>query len=348
MVTYWTTCFISMALTWVTTHIKQRHAVYFMVIAAFLASMPLIFISAVRDNVGADYITYYRYYVDILNGGGRERFEILYYLLNKVIAFFGADPIWLFGAAAILFLVPIYIRSMRDSPYPTVSVFLLVGMTYYFYFLNATRQMVAAAILLFSVPLIEKKNFWLFACFVLTAVGFHTMSIVFIFLYFLVRMNFGVKSLAVLTIIFFVFSQTIGSLGNAILSQMTYYSAYLDSAYADRGQGYIVLAMNILITIFCTVFYDKGNTLFKIYYTMQVVSLWVSALNGTIVLIDRFRMIFGLADIILIPMAIQQIHNRWLRIGSIIAIVLLYFIYASYTVGVQNSNMVLPYQTVFN
>ena len=71
MVTYWTTCFISMALTWVTTHIKQRHAVYFMVIAAFLASMPLIFISAVRDNVGADYITYYRYYVDILNGGGR-------------------------------------------------------------------------------------------------------------------------------------------------------------------------------------------------------------------------------------------------------------------------------------
>ena len=65
------------------------------------------------------------------------------------------------------------------------------------------------------------------------------MSIVFIFLYFLVRMNFGVKSLAVLTIIFFVFSQTIGSLGNAILSQMTYYSAYLDSAYVDRGQMYL-------------------------------------------------------------------------------------------------------------
>ena len=59
-------------------------------------------------------------------------------------------------------------------------------------------------------------------------------------------------------------------------------------------------------------------------------------------------MVFGLADIILLPMAIKQIKNRWLRCGSIVIIVLLYFIYATYTVVVQNSNMVLPYQTVFD
>lgn len=337
-----------MLLTWFVTHIKQRHTAYYGLIAAFVAAFPLIFISAIRYDVGADYMPYYRYYMDILHGGGQERFEILYYLLNELVAFCNADAVWLFGAVAILFLVPIYIRIIKDSPYPAMSAFLLVGMTYYFYFLNGARQMMAAACLLLAVPLIEKRRFGLFACAILIATGFHTTSIIFIFLYFMVRLNFGVKSMAFLTVLFFVFSQTIGSVGNVILSQMENYASYIDSTFADRGQGYVVLCMNILITLFSTIFYAKNQPLYKIYYVMQVISLWASALTGTIVLIDRFRMVFGLADIILIPMAIQQIPNRWVRIGSLVTIILLYFIYATYTVVVQNSNMVLPYQTIFD
>lgn len=337
-----------MLLTWFVTHIKQRNTAYHGLIAAFVAAFPLIIISAIRYDVGADYMPYYRYYMDILHGGGQERFEILYYLLNELIAFCNADAVWLFAAVATLFLVPIYIRIIKDSPYPSMSAFLLVGMTYYFYFLNGARQMMAAACLLLAVPLIEKKRFWLFACAVLIATGFHTTSIIFIFLYFIVRLNFGIKSMAFLTVLFFVFSQTIGSVGNAILGQMENYASYIDSTFADRGQGYVVLCMNILITLFSTIFYAKNQPLYKIYYAMQVISLWASALTGTIVLIDRFRMVFGLADIILIPMAMKQIQNRWVRIGSLITIMLLYFIYATYTVVVQNSNMVLPYQTIFD
>lgn len=348
MIVYWGASFISILLTWFITHIKQKNNKYYLPIAAFIAAIPLIFISAIRYNVGADYMPYYQYYIDVVNGAGQGRFEILYYVLNACLAFFHLDVPWLFFFVAVLFLVPIYMRIIKDSPYPGMSAFLIVGMTYYFYFLNGARQMVAAALLLAGVHFIVKKRFIPFVILVLIATGFHTTSIVFLGLYFLVRLHFGIKLLTGITIAIFLFAQSIGEVGNQIIANFSYYEVYLNSVFVSREQGYIVLCMNVLITVFCTVFYQKNNSLYKVYYTMQVIALWASALTGTIVLIDRFRMAFGLADIILLPMAIQQINNRWLKVGSAVAITLLYFIYATYTVVVQNSNMVLPYRTIFD
>lgn len=348
MITYWSASFISVLMTWFVTHIKQKNNRFYLPMAAIFSSFPLIFISAIRYNVGADYMPYYRYYMDVIAGAGQGRFEILYYGLNLCLAFFNMDFPWLFFFVAVLFLCPIYIRLIEDSPYPGISAFLIVGMTYYFYFLNGARQMIAAAFLMASVPFVAKNKFFPFALLVLIASGFHTTSIIFLGIYLLVRLNFGIKLLAGLTTVVFVFAQTIGNIGNQIIASFSYYETYLDSVYATRGQGYIVLCMNILITIFCTIFYQRGNKLYKGYYTMHIISLWASALTGTIVLIDRFRMVFGLADIILIPMAIHQIHNRNLRIATAFTFVLLYFIYATYTAVVQNSNMVLPYQTIFS
>lgn len=348
MIVYWSASLISVVLIWIVTHIKQQNNICYVPLATIIAAFPLLIIAAVRYNVGADYIPYYQYYVDIINGVGQGRFELLYYELNAILAFWGLDPVWLFFACAVLFLIPIYVRILHDSPYPTISVFLLVGMTYYFYFLNGMRQMMAGAILLAGIPFIAERKFFPFAVIVLIATGFHATAIVFISLYFLARLHFGVKLLTGLTLAVFLFSQQIGDVANQFIAGIENYATYLDSIFSSRGQGYIVLCMNLLITAFCTVFYQKDNPSYKVYYTMQVISLWASALTGTIVLIDRFRMVFGLADIILIPMAIHQIPNRRIRIISAALIILLYFIYATYTVGVQNSNTVLPYQTIFD
>lgn len=348
MTVYWLACFSSVLLMWFVTHIKQKNGRAYPLLAALIAAAPLLFISAIRYNVGADYMSYYRYYIDIMNGGGQGRFESLYYSLNVFLASFNLDPEWLFFAVAAIFLIPTYFRIIKDSPYPGMSVFLLVGMTYYFYLLNGARQMMGAACLLLAAPFVANKQFIPFTGLILVATGFHMTSIIFFGLYFLVRLHFGVKLLTGTTVLIFLFSQVIGEMGNQILGSFGNYASYIDSAFASRGQGYVVLTMNILITIFCTIFYRKESGLYKVYYTMQIISLWASALTGTIVLIDRFRMVFGLADIILIPMAIQQMKNRWMRIGSATGIVFLYFIYATYTVVVQNSNTVLPYQTIFD
>lgn len=150
-------------------------------------------------------MAYYRYYIDIINGGSQGRFEILYYLLNVCIASFNLDAAWLFAAIAIIFLLPLYVRIINESPYPTLSVFLLVGMTYYFYFLNGTRQMLAASCLFLSIPFIVQRRFVPFIAIVCIATGFHYIAIIFAGLYFLARLNFGVKLLTGITILVFFF-----------------------------------------------------------------------------------------------------------------------------------------------
>ena len=208
--------------------------------------------------------------------------------------------------------------------------------------------MIGAAFLLVSIPYIEKRKFIPFFLLVLIASGFHTTCIVFLAVYFLVYMDLSPGLLEVITFAIFAFGQFFANIANSILSGMDYYSTYLESTYAQKGQGYVVLAMNILLVLFATFFYQRENPKFKIYYNLQVVALWASALTGKIVLIDRYRMVFGLASIILVPMTLNGIGNKSTRIICSAAVVVLYFVYAMYTVGVQNSNTVLPYQTIFS
>lgn len=348
MVVYWAACLASIAFTWFATHVKHdKEGVSYWLLVTFVSAFPLIFISAIRLNVGADYIPYYKYYLGILNGAGQGRYEFLYYAVNKLIACFHLSAPWIFGFTAALFLMPVYKRIISDSPYPYMSIFLLLGMTYFFFFLNGMRQMIGAAFLLLSIPFIENRKFIPFLALVLIATGFHTTCIVFLAVYFLVYMDLNPKALMAITLAVFVFGQFFANFINSFLSSMDYYSLYLESTFAQRGQGYVVLAMNILLVVFTTVFFQQNNPRFKIYYNLQVVALWASALTGKIVLIDRYRMVFGLASIILVPMTLNGIENKNTRVICSVAVVTLYFIYAMYTVGVQNSNMVLPYQTIF-
>lgn len=351
MTVYWLACLLSSCITWLVMHIKhneKKYDVLYWSLITFLAAFPLIFISAIRYNVGADYIPYYRYYIGILNGANQGRYEILYYYVNKIVAFFHGSVSLLFGVSASLFLIPVYRRIMKDSPYPSMSIFLLLGMTYYFFFLNGTRQMIGAAFLLLAIPFAEKRKIFPFVLLTLIATGFHTTCIVFLAFYFIAYIDFGVKTLIALTLVVFVCGQAIGNVVNNILSGMNYYSVYLQSDYAARGQGYIVLAMNILLVIFATIFYQKNNSKFKMYYNLQIITLWSAALTGKIVLVDRYRMAFGLGSIILVPMILHGIKNRKIRWSCSALILSLYFIYVMYTVGIQNSNLVLPYQTIFS
>ena len=349
MIVYWAACLASIAFTWFATHVKHdKEGISYWLLVTFVSAFPLIFISAIRLDVGADYIPYYKYYLGILNGAGQSRYEFLYYTANELIACFRLSAPWLFGFTAVLFLMPVYKRIISDSPYRYMSIFLLLGMTYFFYFLNGTRQMIGAAFLLLSIPYIEKRKFIPFLILVLIATGFHTTCIIFLAVYFLVYMDLKPKWLAVITLAVFVFDQFLANIANSILSGMDYYSTYLESTFAQRGQGYVVLAMNILLVAFATFFYQRENPKFKIYYNLQVVALWASALTGKIVLIDRYRMVFGLASIILVPLTLNGIKNKNTRVICSVAVVTLYFVYAMYTVGVQNGNMVLPYQTIFD
>lgn len=350
MVIYWSACLLSIAFTWFATHVKHdsdQDRIQYWLTITFFSALPLIFISAIRKDVGADYAAYYKYYNRILQGGNRERFEILYYLLNKVIASLHVSAPWMFAACAMLFLMPLYKRILSDSPYPYFSIFLLIATGYYFFFLNGARQMIGAAIFMLAIPYIEKKKIIPFIVLILFSTGFHTMSIVFLATYVFSIWKIDSRFLLIVTGGLILLSNVIARLFNNIIGGLDYYSIYLMSSYAQKGQGLISLVMAGSIVAFATIFYQKNNKKYQIYYDMQVMAFWVTIMTGKVVLIERFRMSFGLSSVIFIPMIINGIENKKSRIICGGAIGVLYFLYATYTIGVLNGNNVLPYQTIF-
>lgn len=349
MAVYFTMCLTSIVLTWFVTNIKHgRESLLYWLLISLATSFPLIFISGIRYDVGSDYMAYYRYYTDILEGAQQGRFEILYYYANIIVAAMRLQPVWLFSFTAVLFMLPVYKRILADSPYPYISIFLLFAMGYFFCFLNLTRQMIGAAYLFLSVPYIEKKKFIPFLLLVLIATGFHTMCISFLAVYFLASMNLKPKTLLGITIIIYVLEEYIGCVANSIMGGLDYYSGYLKSHFAERSRGWFMLAIDITLLLFATVFYQNDNNRFKAYYNLQVIALWASILTSKVVLIERFRVLFGLPSIVLVPLTLKGIKCKNTRIVCTAAILFLYLLYAVYTLKKHNTNGVLPYKTVFS
>ena len=62
----------------------------------------------------------------------------------------------------------------------------------------------------------------------------------------------------------------------------------------------------------------------------------------------RLLWVFGLPGVISLPLATEGIANQKNRKLITSVICLLYVLYFIITVGVNNSNTVLPYQTIFS
>lgn len=348
MLIYWASCAASILFALFGMKVKHKKAdiVYYLKLS-FFSALPLIIIASIRYDVGQDYMyTYVPYFLRLKDGVVWQQLEPLYHMINVIVIQLHGDYTWVFAICAVLFLTLVYYRIFTDSPYPMLSIFLLVGMTYYFVFLNAMRQMVGCSILLLSLPYAREKKFVKFAIIVAIASLFHMSCIVFIAAYWLTDIKIRQKWLIVSTVCVFLFGQFFGNIINSIV-QFTSYSIYLGSQYDTGNQGWFVLAINILIVVLASGYYSTDKKYIQ-YYNLQVIALWIAALNGKVVLFNRFRWMFGLQGIILLPMILRNVKRKKERILIGILMVLMYFVYASYTIGVKNGNNVLPYQTIFS
>lgn len=344
MIVYWIGCLLSMFIAWLGDATQkgreQKRA------TVFFSALPLILISALRYDVGEDYLnTYVAYFQTVQRGGSYAHLEPLYHLLNAAVVGLGGDYVWIFAATALLFMLTVYAQIFEDSPYPTLSIFLLVGMGYYFVSFNAMRQMVGCGILLYSLRYIQNRKFLPFLLCVALATCFHVSCAVFIIMYWLGRirikpiwMLLGIGAVTAL-------SPAVTQLVRWIIAQ-TSYGVYLSSVF-DTGQtAYVMLAINALLLVVLALLYDERDRTYQLYFNLQGAALLVTIFSGRIVLFLRMLWMFGLPSVISLPMAIAKLEKKKTRGMVIAAVVLMYFLYAMYTVGIQNSNHVLPYQTI--
>ncbi len=365
MTIYWIACIASVYLAAAVLQVNhERDDIRYYVTLAFCASLPLNFICSIRYNVGKDYLSYKAYfnliangstvyspgsiYVDIMaNGRSIAQIEPLYFLINKVIALLGGDYRWLFAVTSTIFLVMVFLEIYRASPSPPQSVFLLVAMSSYFFFMNGMRQMIGCSILMYSLRYIEEQRLRPFILCVLVACGFHMSCFPFLVVYFVGTIDFKPKNIILMTGSMFVFASLLGSALSKVM-MMTDYGRYIGSDFDKGQQGIIVLVINGLLVALGLLYYDEEDVRFRLYLNLQMVTLWITILTGHVALIDRLRWMFGLPGIVLLPIIFSKIEDVPTRRFITCCVIGAFFVYCSYRILVFNANNVLPYRTIFS
>ena len=351
MLIYWSACLMSMLFTWFGVHVKHRKEnAWYYIKLSFFAALPFIIIASIRYDVGQDYLyTYVPYFERVKAGRVTSALEPLYHLINWIVVKCGEDYPWVFAISAVIFFTLVYRQFFKDSPNVYFSIFLLVGTTYLFIFFNAMRQLIGCSVLLLSLRYARERKLLPFLLVVATAACFHKSCLVFIPFYFFCNVNLKPMTVAVMTLGVLAGSVLLGRLINAIV-MYTQYAVYVDSRFDSGEQGYIVLLINLGILVFATVF-SSNNEKFRQYYNLQVIATWIAILSGEVVLMSRLRWMFGLPCCILIPLALRNVKKGRRGLSRLLAgavIAALYLVYVSYTIGIQNGNNVLPYQTIFS
>ncbi len=354
-------CIISLSFSLIYEFKKNGKLKY---LAAFLSAIPMFILASIRYGVGTDYFNYIKHFYLAQKGIAQK--EILYVLINKVVGDVGLEYQWVHVVCSLIFFSVLYKHIYDISPYPALSIFLVVGMTHYFAYQNIVRQMIAGVIVMYGMRYIERKQFFRFCICILVGIGFHKSCILFLLLYWYDFIKINPFRILCLTGIVLAIREYISLLVLSFIKH-TGMSWYIGSKYDSDTVGYVYLLVQFSIILLASIEFNidkealliKRNILmkvnneeiedkqYKLYYTAQALNLWIAIFSGNIPLIDRFRNLFGLPAIILIPLSIKRIKFQPLRILVIVVIVFCFLIY-SYLVTTSGNHGALPYRTVFN
>mgnify|MGYP000889663554 CR=1 FL=1 len=349
MIIYTTTCLISVLLAWLVEHIRYGNKTPNTYIKAIIAAIPAIIVTGFRYGIGTDYFGYQ----GIFYSEGSFK-DPLFSLFNQGIKILGGDFYTSIFVISIIFFTLVYIRIFEDSKYPWLSVFLLFGMIYFFAFMNAIRQFLAISILIYSIKFLEEKRNFLFFLFLLTAIGIHGASILFLAVFVITKIKCNFKYLLVATpLICILIYLGKNYIVTPLLGLLDYFNYTGTSVIGFRTVGGFLYQIVLTLLAYSGYrdFTSKNEEMkYRIYFGMQMLSLWMYSLWGGINEneINRILAYFQFSSIIFAPIVLQKLKAASIR--KVIALsMILYFSANIYiTIAVNNEQETLPYETVFS
>lgn len=327
---------------------RQFHVKFIHNLWMILPMLPMAIVGGIRYGVGQDYFyTYVPIFKKLLIGSSEDIWgEAGYILLNKLVQLFTDDYAGIFIVTSFIFAFFIINSIIENSNNKCFSIYLVICSGYYFCSLNGIRQMLAASILLYAIKFIVNRDKTKFMLLVILASTIHLSSLIFIPIYFLSCLKLKNFHRILITIVTFVFAGPLSSLLTRLLILTKYGWYFAAEGYKAEREGVVMILMNICILIYaCILNKDEKNDL---WIDIQMVAVCITAFIGKIPVATRFIWYFGLPSIILIPNILMQLEDKKVKIVIKIMLAILYFIYFYYTLGIKNSNSVLPYQTIFS
>lgn len=243
----------------------------------------------------------------------------------------------------ISFLIqfPILLTIYKESKRPELSILIYLSIGLFTFTFSGLRQSISLAILFYSNKYVKERNIVKFLVFVFISFLFHKSSLIFIPAYFVYDLQFKKTFYigSVFTILLF------NQFAPSLLSTESF-SIYLANTFTYRmsvGLGIVFLISRILIYKNISFFNDNG--VFKLnddtrhrneisYYSNLIfIAFLIQLLANTINNLSRLGYYYYINIIILIPLILNKILQKKVRLFIYIILILISIIYLKIDTG---------------
>ena len=308
MVVYISATAMSILLAYVSTHIdssdQMRSRAKHMLprLFAFLSYLPLTIISAIRFDVGADFMNYRRMFM--------------------LQSFKSTEPgVVLF--AKVMYLISIY----RESVLPAYSIFIFFTTSNcYFSSLNLVRQHMATALLLNALSLYRQKKYKGALVLALIAGSIHNPSVLVVIAFLMVDiLKLPPLRGALVVVASMATIRGFSTFLRNIIARYTIYGKYLYEAEANTYLS--VILVFICFYVLLSYIYDKVKTYASIrilFSSVQVALIMGSAVAVLFTPANRLMYYYEAVLVLYVPEALKLIDRKYVKCAMYILVTAAY------------------------
>lgn len=365
MLTYWLLGFSE-----ISGSIKVKHRGLY----TFFMMFPMACLVAFRSvEVGTDTHTYFNVYEQIASFSSYKQFyanmgrmEMGYTHLSYFLSRLGCS---FFVFQIIIAFFTFYSLSMfvkKYTPYIAISCF-LISCGFMYSTMNVMRMALAVAILLFSVPYIQKRQYFRFFIVVCIAFLFHKSAVVFCVMYPLATIKYH-KSITIFIVITAVIIASLGvTFFQFVTSELDMYENYVEGRYFDENRSLVAVSIGFVEAILMLLMFQwskffeapqylvenqKANNNIVSFAYISRMAYWIvfafAILSFTNNIMSRVSSYFNILTIVMIPYAIYWLKNARSK-ASLFFIVSVIFASERIVIWVLRPwwNSVIPYEWGF-
>lgn len=317
-------------------------------IFTFLIFFPSFLLAALRYQVGTDYTVYLTEKIPGVLNNWDVGIEPLYRLLIKVGSLWGNYQL-IFVLTHFIIIYFISESVVKESKFFLVSVIAFWGTGFFNYSLNIMRQSIAMSIFLYALQFIDKdkKKYFIY---IIIACLFHTSAIIYIFYYFIRKINVKGNISLLLLLIFWILKEPIRLILFFVTQHIGKYSQYFGSALDTNKSGWTFLIVNLLIYVLLIFVanYVKEDKKLQRYVSLQFLTTFITILSSVLPNYERLMYLFMIVQIISIPYFVSKLQNIIYRILFLLMIVFIYIFmfYRLFILG--NIGETFPYVSIFD
>lgn len=318
-------------------------------ISVIYFAFTLFLITALRYNVGTDYIAYQIYAKENIIGIpfflALKKSEFFFVLFSKLSYSIFGNMQLLYVILAVFtyfFLIKGILYYEKNLILPATIFFIS---TCFFISLNTMRQFCACSIFIYATRFINKREFKKYVYCILLAFCWHTSSLIFIPCYFFSNIKIK-KSFFVFIIGIFFLKKLLNIFISNFLSNiginLNYYFLIQEGA---SSKSFIIISFFILFYFYFFVKRDF-SVISNLFFNLSLIEFLISVFADGIPGSYRLVYLFYPCYIVICPYLLRKSKNKALGKFFILTILSMFAFYFYSQQILGNANEVVPYQSI--